>query len=904
MFFIEPRTGTKTTLSINRDLKLGRGATANVYRVDLHGKPFAAKIFHSGRIFPSRKIQAMIIAPPDQCLVVRNGLEYPQLAWPLSIILDDLHNEIGFLLPLVDTRESFSLDHYYDLGLFSKLHSRDEAAISYKLEIAKNLSNIISLLHKQGHYFIDLKPQNIRVFKRNHVVSLLDCDGFSIKQGANQFPAEMLSTDYISPEAQRQLTPPSQLGEPQDRYALAVILFQLLNRGTHPFQGIITDPGIILNTNDEKAAAGLYPHSLMPNQKIKPRPQSIHRTWELNTRRLFDRAFTIRGELTRPSAQEWESHFDNLLCSKSLVRCEKHPENLEHMRFRDKACSACYLTGLEKRPEQTRTPITRTKRGQIFGGELGKRTTNYPPPPKTSDGSGVGWLFVVIIFFVGWIFISSSETDIRNSAVTNSSSSSTSTNSSTTGSSVNSAVTNSSSSSTPTNSSTTESSVNLAAQPGFLFYANGRYFGEIKNGKANGIGTKHFSSGDIFDGMFLDDKQEGLGLWTYANGNSYKGQHKNGEFNGRGVFISASGEILERIYKNNELLDEIIISITEAPLESTITKIINYPDGSSYVGEVNVNEQYYGQGIRRFVNGDVYEGNWLGSLPSGQGVYTFANGRVYTGGYLEGRETGRGVLVFGKGEFLGDRYEGGFLHGVFDGRGTYNSAGGKIRRGFWMGGEYKEGPIIPREFLERSNSSSSSPSPTPSVSQTSTSPLSAPSSFDTFREEASSSGVSPEAAEEIINDTRDLVDSGAFSRLEDAYGGISGTELQISQQLDADPQRREIVGKVLVEVILESMEVPIQLDGATILTGISYEVATSAVVYHYTATADLSWMTDEALEDLRDEVEAINPDATCRVSLLLLKQGFDMVYSYRTVAGDEMFRVTRDYEGCQSLGFS
>ena len=84
----------------------------------------------------------------------------------------------------------------------------------------------------------------------------------------------------------------------------------------------------------------------------------------------------------------------------------------------------------------------------------------------------------------------------------------------------------------------------------------------------------------------------------------------------------------------------------------------------------------------------------------------------------------------------------------------------------------------------------------------------------------------------------------------------------------------------------------------------SYEVATSAVVYHYTVTNDLSWMTDEALEDLRDEIEAINPDATCRVSLSLLKQGFDMVYSYRTVAGDEMFRVTRDYEGCQSLGFS
>ena len=175
--------------------------------------------------------------------------------------------------------------------------------------------------------------------------------------------------------------------------------------------------------------------------------------------------------------------------------------------------------------------------------------------------------------------------------------------------------------------------------------------------------------------------------------------------------------------------------------------------------------------------------------------------------------------------------------------------------------------------------------------------------FDIVREEASSNGLSPEATEEIINKVQSL-DSGDYSRVTDAYGGISGTDLQINQQLNADPQRREIVGKVTVEVILEAMEVPIQLDDITVLTGISYEVATSAVLYHYTITDDWSWMTDELLEDIQEESEAINPDAVCRTSLSLLKQGFDMVYSYRTVAGDEMFRVTRDYERCQSLGFS
>lgn len=68
----------------------------------------------------------------------------------------------------------------------------------------------------------------------------------------------------------------SYLGAFVGSYALAVILFQLLNRGTHPFQGIITDPDITCSTNDEKAALGLYSYGTIRNFQIKPRPQSTH----------------------------------------------------------------------------------------------------------------------------------------------------------------------------------------------------------------------------------------------------------------------------------------------------------------------------------------------------------------------------------------------------------------------------------------------------------------------------------------------------------------------------------------------------------------------------------------------------------------------------------------------------
>jgi serine/threonine protein kinase len=354
----------------------------------------------------------MLENPPDDREVISHGQEYPQFAWPLFIIWDKTGNEVGFLMPLVDTHESFTLDHYYDLGLFKKLNSPDEAALSYKLEIAKNLSRLVADLHSHGHFFIDCKPQNIRVFKRNHVVTFIDCDGFSIMGKHERFPAELLSTDYIAPEAQRNNTPPANLDQFQDRYALAVILFQLLNRGTHPFQGLLTDNSLSFNTNDEKAAAGLYPYGMVPNPRIKPRPQSTHHLWCEETRILFDQAFANGSPVARPSAREWADHFESLLTTKSLVRCEKYPTDVSHMRFRNMRCSACYLKALpifvpptvgSKQPEQT---VIAPRPGATKPTPAAKQTlqSTYKPPSSNNTsvslgfGSFVGAIILIIIY--------------------------------------------------------------------------------------------------------------------------------------------------------------------------------------------------------------------------------------------------------------------------------------------------------------------------------------------------------------------------------------------------------------------------------------------------------------------------------------------------------------------------
>jgi TPR repeat protein len=327
-------------VQIDKARTLGQGATAEIFAVDFDGRACAAKIYLDPSAFNEAKILSMLGNPPGGLYTSLHGRNYPLFAWP-EAILSDSGKAVGFLMPAIDPNHAFPLDFYFDKTLFNRLGSPSEAALSYRLEIAANLSSLIAGLHAQGHHFIDIKPQNIRVLRGIHVVTLVDCDGFSIcSLSGARYPAELMSTDYVAPEAFRSHASPGSLGEQQDRYALAVILFQLLNGGTHPFQGILGDRRAQAATNDEKAAAGLYPHGLAINPLIAPRPSSTHACWLESTRVLFDRAF-IGGEDDRPSASDWSDHFNELLSTKALVRCDVRPNDLGHMCFRDKPCAGC-----------------------------------------------------------------------------------------------------------------------------------------------------------------------------------------------------------------------------------------------------------------------------------------------------------------------------------------------------------------------------------------------------------------------------------------------------------------------------------------------------------------------------------------------------------------------------------
>ena len=75
--------------------------------------------------------------------------------------------------------------------------------------------------------------------------------------------------------------------------------------------------------------------------------------------------------------------------------------------------------------------------------------------------------------------------------------------------------------------------------------SDGKYIGEIKNGKPNGQGTYTFPGGKEYEGEWKDDMKNGQGTYTFPSGEKYVGEYKdNNPWNGTGY--DKNGNIIKK----------------------------------------------------------------------------------------------------------------------------------------------------------------------------------------------------------------------------------------------------------------------------------------------------------------------------------------------------------------------
>ncbi len=173
-----------------------------------------------------------------------------------------------------------------------------------------NIAACISSIHAKKYVIGDINGQNILV-KRNTYVSIIDTDSFQVTNPRNSkvYRCNVGVEDYTPPEMQGKSFRNCDRQEAQDRFGLAILIWQLLFND-HPFSGKWNGSGDPPSLG-EKIAQGYWVYG--KSSKVKPGLRTIsfdiiHPQLQALFRRCFDDGH--HNPNARPSASEWQKSLE------------------------------------------------------------------------------------------------------------------------------------------------------------------------------------------------------------------------------------------------------------------------------------------------------------------------------------------------------------------------------------------------------------------------------------------------------------------------------------------------------------------------------------------------------------------------------------------------------------------
>jgi hypothetical protein len=267
---------------------------------------------------------------------------------------------------------------------------------------------------------VDLKPVNLRFYRDSLYIAMLDCDGFSIQGHAERFPAEQFTADYLAPEFQRKGMPAG-TEMAQDRFALAVVIFQLLNFGIHPYSG---RPGHAQAPTDipGRIRDGYYAYGVQRHKGMAPNATSGHALMPPELRAMFDRAFSPSPRPQRPSAADW-AQLLRAYAQRSGGKLAVCAVNPEHQHFAGLGCAACAREQVIAAAAQasvqrsSRLPAAAAQRRRTAPGQA---PAAVPLAGNTGGAiTGKGWAVVVVLivlFLIGFTASTSSSDETKDQA--------------------------------------------------------------------------------------------------------------------------------------------------------------------------------------------------------------------------------------------------------------------------------------------------------------------------------------------------------------------------------------------------------------------------------------------------------------------------------------------------------
>jgi DNA-binding helix-hairpin-helix protein with protein kinase domain len=308
---MKPRLYDQAGRRVELGARIGQGGEGAVFEV-VGAAERVAKVYYRN---PGAEKEAKLLA------MARLGTErlLHLTAWPIDTLHLGRDGPVrGLLMPRMSGKPIHLL-----YGPKSRLTEFREATWAFLLAAAANLARAVAAVHDHGHVIGDINHGNMLVSKAATVV-LIDCDSFQVRDGDHLFLCEVGVGPYVPPELQS-----GSLRVPRtpnhDAFGLAVLIFQLLFLGRHPFSGRFLGRGDLPIEKAIREFRFAYGAAAAAHE-MQPPPASLALSdVSLEVAELFEKAFAPAGarESGRPPAAGWIGPLGRL--GATLRTCDRNP---------------------------------------------------------------------------------------------------------------------------------------------------------------------------------------------------------------------------------------------------------------------------------------------------------------------------------------------------------------------------------------------------------------------------------------------------------------------------------------------------------------------------------------------------------------------------------------------------
>jgi DNA-binding helix-hairpin-helix protein with protein kinase domain len=301
--------------------ELGKGGEGTVYEVQ-GDAAIAVKIYRPDKAAERRqKIEAIVAA--------RWHKNTSCVAFPIDALFGSAGQFLGFtMLRIAGNKPIHAL-----YSPTSRKTSFPKANFPFLIRTALNIARAVASVHATGCVIGDINHSGILI-SENALATLIDCDSFQVQVAGKTFLCKVAVPDFTPPELHGKRFDQVLRTTNHDAFGLAVVLFNLLFMGRHPFAGRFL--GRVDMPLETAIAQYRFAYSARKNETRTEPPPSVPLLADIpqELAAAFETSFGQLGVSSgRPKAAEWAGILGR--AEGEVIQCAK---SQAHQYFRTAAC--------------------------------------------------------------------------------------------------------------------------------------------------------------------------------------------------------------------------------------------------------------------------------------------------------------------------------------------------------------------------------------------------------------------------------------------------------------------------------------------------------------------------------------------------------------------------------------